>query len=126
MGNIEFYGQRDLSEMPKFYNMADAMLVTLKHDDLISKTLPGKVQTYMAAAKPIIAAGENELKYVVEKAQCGFVASPDNAEELKTCVLKFIEHENKKELAENARRFYENNFSKELFFERLEKIMREV
>lgn len=124
--NIEFYGQRDLSEMPKFYEMADVMLVTLKHDDLISKTLPGKVQTYMAAAKPIIAAGENELRYVIEKANCGFVASPDNAEELKNCVLKFVEYKNKKELAENARKFYEENFSKELFFNRLEKFMEEV
>lgn len=124
--NIEFYGQRELSEMPKFYDMADAMVVTLKHDDLISKTLPGKVQTYMAAAKPIIAAGENELKYVIEKAKCGFVAMPDDVEGLKQCVLDFINHKNKKELAENARKFYEENFSKELFFTRLEKIMREV
>ena len=126
LNNIEFYGQRDLSEMPRFYEMADAMLVTLKHDDLISKTLPGKVQTYMAAAKPIIASGENELKYIIEKANCGFVASPDNAEELKNCVLKFIECKNKKNLAENARKFYEENFSKELFFKRLEKFMKEV
>lgn len=124
--NIEFYGQRDLSEMPKFYEMADAMLVTLKKDDLISKTLPGKVQTYMAAAKPIIAVGENELKYVVGKAGCGFVASPDNPEELKNCILKFVECDNKKELASNARKFYEENFSKELFFERLEKFIEEV
>ena len=126
LSNIEFYGQRDLSEMPKFYQMADAMLVTLKHDDLISKTLPGKVQTYMAAAKPIIAAGENELKFVIEQANCGFVAPPDNAEALKQCVLDFVEYKNKNELAENARKYYEKNFSKELFFERLEKYMDEV
>lgn len=126
LNNIEFYGQRDLSEMPKFYEMADAMLVTLKHDDLISKTLPGKVQTYMAAAKPIVAAGENELKYIIEKAGCGFVAPPDDAEALKNCILQFVECDNKKELANNARKFYEENFSKELFFERLEKFIEEV
>ena len=126
LNNIKFYGQRDLSEMPKFYEMADSMLVTLKHDDLISKTLPGKVQTYMSAAKPIIAVGENELKYIVEKANCGFVASPDDAEELKNCILKFVNCENKEELAKNARKFYEENFSKELFFERLKKFIEEV
>ena len=80
----------------------------------------------MAAAKPIIAAGENELKHIIEKAKCGFIAEPDNAEELKNCVLRFIEHDNKKELAENARKFYEENFSKDLFFERLEKLIKEV
>jgi len=70
--------------------------------------------------------GENELKYIVEKANCGFVASPDDAEELKNCILKFVNCENKEELAKNARKFYEENFSKELFFERLKKFIEEV
>ena len=42
--------------MQQFYQIADAMLVTLKKDDIISMTLPGKVQSYMAARKPIIGA----------------------------------------------------------------------
>lgn len=124
--NISFYGQRPLEEMPKFYDMADAMLVTLKHDDLISKTLPGKVQTYMAAGKPIIAACENEMKYVIEQANCGFVAKPENVEDLKSCILKFIESKNKDEMAKNSRKFYEENFSKEMFFKKLLKIIEEV
>ena len=124
--NIEFYGQRDLSEMPKFYDLADAMLVTLKHDELISKTLPGKVQTCMAAGKPIIAAGENELKTVVEEAECGFVAEPDSPEALKNCILKFLDYKNKDELARNSRKYYEQNFTKELFFNKLEKLFNEV
>ena len=126
LDNIKFYGQRDLSEMPKFYELADAMLVTLRHDDLISKTLPGKVQTCMAAAKPIIAVGENELEYVIKKANCGYVAEPDNPEALKNCILEFISCENKKELSDNARKFYEDNFSKSKFFEKLETILKEV
>lgn len=125
MTNIEFYGQRDLKEMPEFYQLADAMLVTLKHDELISKTLPGKVQTYMAAAKPIIASGENELKFIIERANCGFVSPPDDAKVLAENILKFVSCDNKQELAQNARRFYEQNFSKELFFNKLEEIIGE-
>ena len=124
--NVTFYGQRDLSEMPKFYEMADAMLVTLRRDDIISRTLPGKVQTCMAAGKPIIAVGENELEYVINKAECGFVAKPDDPEALKEIILKFIDYKNKKELAKNSRKFYEENFSRELFFNKLEKIIEEV
>lgn len=54
--NIIFYGRRPINEMEIFYQMADAMIVTLKKDDIISMTLPGKVQSYMAASKPIIGA----------------------------------------------------------------------
>lgn len=126
MSNIEFYGQRDLNEMPKFYEMADAMLVTLKHDELISRTLPGKVQTCMAAGKPIIAVGENELKSVIQEADCGFVAEPDNPESLKNCILKFVKHKNKQQLSKNSRLYYEQNFTKEKFFCVLEKLFNEV
>lgn len=54
--NIIFYGRRPMEGMQQFYQIADAMLVTLKKDDIISMTLPGKVQSYMAARKPIIGA----------------------------------------------------------------------
>lgn len=126
LNNVEFYGQRPLEEMPKFYEMADAMVVTLKHDELISKTLPGKVQTYMAAGKPIIAVGENELKNVIEDAKCGFVAQPDKPDDLVKVIREFIHCENKIELAKNAREYYEQQFSKELFFKRLVKFIEEV
>ena len=56
LDNITFYGRRPLEEMPKFYAKADAMLVTLQADPVLSLTLPGKVQSYMAVGKPIIGA----------------------------------------------------------------------
>ena len=40
--NVFFYGRRPLEEMPEFYKKADAMLVTLKADEVLSMTLPGK------------------------------------------------------------------------------------
>ncbi len=67
--NITFYGRKPLEEMPKYYEMADAMLVTLTDDPIISLTLPGKVQTYMAAGKPIVGAINGETKLVLEDAQ---------------------------------------------------------
>ena len=126
MDNVVFYGQRDLSEMPSFYELADAMLVTLKHDQLISRTLPGKVQTCMAAGKPIISAGENELKTIIDEAKCGFVADPDNPEELRNSILQFLAYEDKEELARNSRMYYDANFTKKQFFEKLENLFSEV
>lgn len=54
--NVIFYGKRPISDMKLFYEKADGMLVTLKNDNVINMTLPGKVQSYMAARKPIIGA----------------------------------------------------------------------
>ena len=49
ISNVIFHGRQPLEKMPAYYRMADAMLVTLKDDPVLSLTLPGKVQTYMAA-----------------------------------------------------------------------------
>lgn len=54
--NVVFYGKRPINEMKSFYELADAMLITLKKDEIINMTLPGKVQSYMMAGKPIIGA----------------------------------------------------------------------
>ena len=53
---IIFYGRRPVEEMPKFYKMADACLLTLKDDTWIGRTIPAKLQGYMAAGKPVIGA----------------------------------------------------------------------
>ena len=62
--------------------MADAMLVTLKADEILSLTLPGKVQSYMAVGKPIIGAINGETKSIIEDAKCGYCGKAEDAEEL--------------------------------------------
>ncbi len=72
--NVIFYGQRPLSEMPELYKIADAMLVALEDKPYANMTIPGKVQSYMAAGKPVIGAingscnnfiVNNEMRYAV-------------------------------------------------------------
>lgn len=118
--NVIIYGRKPVEEMPKYYAMADAMLITLKDEPVISMTLPGKVQSYMAAGKPIIGAINGETKFVINKANCGFCANADDAEELANCVERFIVCKNKASLGQNARDYYEAQFTKERFMGRLE------
>lgn len=121
LDNVEFYGRRPLEEMPEFYAKADAMLVTLAADPVLSLTLPGKVQSYMAVGKPIIGAIDGETKVVIEAAHCGFCGKADNAEELAENVREFIKEETDREsMGQNARKFYEENFQESLFMDKLE------
>lgn len=107
--------------MPQYYAMADAMLVTLTADHFISLTLPGKVQTYMAAGKPIIGAATGEIPNVISAAQCGYCANAEDAEGLAQAVRDFIRNPEKKQLGKNARTYYERHFTREMFMDRLEK-----
>ena len=95
------------------------MLVTLCGDSLISSTLPGKVQTYMAAGKPIISAANGETRTIIEDAKCGFCAEADNSEELAKAIESFISYENKEELANNSYNYYKNTFDKSIYMYKL-------
>ena len=59
--------------MPEFYALADALLVSMRDDPLVSDTLPGKVQTYMAAGKPVLGSIGGEAAYVIEQAGCNVI-----------------------------------------------------
>lgn len=120
MENVTFYGRKPLEEMPEYYNKADAMLVTLKADPVLSLTLPGKVQSYMAVGKPIIGAIDGETAKVIEESQCGYCSAAEDVEGLVHSIDLFIKCSNKRQLGENARLYYEKHFERKMFMDVLE------
>lgn len=118
--NVMFYGRHPLNEMPEFYGIADAMLITLKDNKTLSYTLPGKVQSYMAAGKPIIGSINGETRRVILKAHCGLCCEAENYKGLANLILDFCNSDKKEEMATNAQKFYFANFSKERFISKLE------
>lgn len=123
LSNVIFYGRRPLEEMPQFYEKADAMLVTLQSDSVLSMTLPGKIQSYMAAGKPIIGAIDGETSHIIKSAECGFCGRAEDYQELAENIKRFMKNCNQKKLAENARSFYEKYFEKNVFMNRFEQVI---
>lgn len=123
--NVIFYGRRPLEEMPMFYAKADAMLVTLKADPVLSFTLPRKVQSYMAVGKPIIGAIDGETEEVIKDAKCGYCGKAGDVDELVRNILLFMENSAKQEMGMNARKFYEEFFAREKFMDKLEEEFRD-
>ncbi len=125
---VIFHGRHSIDEMPKFYAMADAMLVTMKKDPVICLTLPGKVQSYMAAGKPIIGAIDGETAEVIADAKCGYCGASEDAEKLAQNVRAFVEDVkgNRADVfGVNSRAYYEKQFTGTRFFESLESRLNE-
>jgi len=118
---VIFHGRKPPEEMPAYYAMADAMLVTLTADPFIGMTLPAKVQSYMAAGKPILAAANGEIPQVIQAADCGFCVSAENAEALGQAVRRFIQDPCRDRLGQNARAYYDQHFTREQFMNTLER-----
>ena len=110
---VTFYGRKPIEEMPKYYAMADAMLITMKKDPIVSLTLPGKVQSYMAAGKTIIGSIDGEAFDVINEAKCGLCVSAENEVLLAQCIKKIAEDKEKlNEYAKNSLVYYQQHFSK--------------
>lgn len=119
LSKVIFHGRRPVAEMPDFYAQADALLVTLKADPVLSLTLPGKVQACMAAGKPILGAVDGETARVIEEAGCGFCGKAEDAQQLAQNILRFLEAD-KVQMGQNARNYYEQQFEKSKFLDTLE------
>lgn len=125
--NIIFHGQYPVTEMPRFYAMADAFLITLKANKVISYTLPNKVQSYMAAGKPIIGAIDGETQIVINEAQCGLCSPAEDYREFANNIRKFYrEKEKKSTYCKNSRNYYENNFSRKIYIEHLTSLLKKI
>lgn len=119
--NVIFHGRRPVEDMPEFYSMADAMLVTLGDNKIINYTLPGKVQSYMAAGKPVIGAINGETPMIIEAADCGYCCPAEDADALAENIRRFIDQDMYERFSANALAYYKKHFDKNTFINRLEK-----
>lgn len=121
--NVVFHGRKPAEKMPGYYAMADAMIVTMLPDPLISLTLPAKVQSYMAAGRPIIACADGEIANVINESGCGFCARADNEREFVEAIMRFIRSRDRAELGRKAKDYYSAIFSRKKVMDRLERIL---
>ncbi len=88
LDNMVLAGRFESSDMASIFDAASALLVTLKPDPAFELTIPSKVQAYLAAARPIIAALDGEGARVVEEAGAGFCSAAGDAGALAASILR--------------------------------------
>lgn len=121
---VAFYGRHPKSDMPKFYALADVCYVSLKKEGVVGSTIPGKVQEYMSAGKPILACMNGDTKTVLENADCGIFVPAEDDKQLADAIVKMTDNSvNLSLLGENSKRYYRENFTIASHVEQLERIM---
>lgn len=124
--NITFYGRQKLEQMPRYYAMADVFLVSLMKDPVLSMCLPGKVQSYLAAGKPVVGAIDGEAARVIREAECGMCAPAEDPETLAELIRRMAaQPELRKQYGVNARQYYRAHFQKEKFISDLAAVLQE-
>ena len=118
---FKFLGSYPPEKMPTFFASADALLVSLKDTKIFSMTIPGKLQSYLACGKPIIASLNGIGAKLVDESNSGFTSRAEDPESLAASILKFnkLSSAQKKELGNNARLYYKKEFERSRLLIRL-------
>ena len=118
---IIFHGNHKRSDMPNFYKSADALLITLRGNNEVGDTMPGKLQMYMTTGKPIFGAINGAAKEVIEEARCGRCVTAGDADGLASLMLDYIENKSAySECGDNARNYFKHYFTLDKYVSSLE------
>lgn len=120
--SVIFHGRKPLEEMPAYYSEASAFLVTLKDSPGMNRVLPGKVQSYMASGKPLIASINGETATVIQASHTGLVSPAEDAAALAANIREFIvmSDDERREMGRRARLTYDHHFTKERVLAQIE------
>lgn len=120
--NVVFYGNQKREDMPKYYQMADALLITLRGNNEVGNTMPGKLQMYMTTGKPIFGAINGAASEVIKEAQCGACVEAGDYIGLAKLMEAYISNPKSfNDCGGKARRYFREHFTLEHFMNGLEK-----
>lgn len=119
--NFKFLGSYPPEQMSDFFATADALLVSLKDTKIFSMTIPGKLQSYLACGRPIIGSLNGIGAEIINKSKSGFVSASEDSKSLAGSVIKFnnLESEDREALGNNARKYFEKEFSRDKLLDKL-------
>ena len=124
---VIFYGNQKRVDMPVFYRKADVLLLTLRGNNFVGNTLPGKLQTYMTCGKPILGAINGAAAEVIKEAGCGRCTSAGDYKGLARLMKDYIQNPNDyKECGKNANLFFSSHFTFIKYMDSIIKLMEEM
>ena len=116
---IVIKGRHPVESMPQLLSNASALLVTLSDEPIFAKTIPNKIQAYLAVGRPILACLNGEGARVVNEAKAGIVVSAGDSKGLSEAILKLYQlpRSERAIYGKNGRDYYEINFKHEKLIE---------
>jgi colanic acid biosynthesis glycosyl transferase WcaI len=119
---VHLLGKHPVESMPRYFSLADALLVTLKNEPVFSLTIPGKVQSYLACGKPIIAALDGEGARIVRESGAGLTATAENPDALAKAVLEMygMSVSARQVMGERGLDYFRRHFERDMLLSRLD------
>jgi len=125
---MHLMGRRSVEAMPRYFSLADVLLVTLRKEPIFELTIPSKIQSYLACAKPIIGALDGEGARIIKEADAGLTCPAENPEVLAKAVLILynMPQSERQVMGTRGRTYFNSHFEHKMLLDRLEIWMEEL
>lgn len=124
---VIFHGIKNREEMEFWYRKADALLITLRGNNAVGNTMPGKLQAYMTTGKPILGAINGAASEVIKESKCGKCVPAGDYTGLSKLMAEYIDSpKNYAGFGANAQSYFTKHFTLDIFIDRLECLMKDV
>ncbi|MGO9514255.1 MAG: glycosyltransferase family 4 protein [Steroidobacteraceae bacterium] len=121
LSNVRFVGRLPPQAMPAVFSQASALLVSLVRSPIMSKTIPSKIQAYLASGRPIIACLDGEGARIVEEAGAGLTCPAEDAAALAERILRMraMPRSELLQMGEAGRVYYRKHFDPDVLAQKL-------
>jgi len=125
--NFTLLGEKPQKEMAGYFSAGEVALVPLRKLDLFNGALPSKMFEAWACACPVVLSVNGEARTVLENAQAGLHAEPEDAAAIAAAILQLKSDPiTRRQMGKNGRRFVEENYSRERAAEKLEQLLTQI
>jgi glycosyltransferase involved in cell wall biosynthesis len=122
--NVLFHDALPEVELPAAIAMADLGLDTRRRLGISQGTLPVKMFSYMACARPVLLSTEGESTELLRRAGAGVAVPPEDPAALAQAVLELqADAELRTEMGRRGRAYVEAHYSRQGFAHRLERLL---
>lgn len=121
-----FIGRQPAERIPAMLGCCDAAFVSFMDNELFTKTIPAKLQSYMACGMPIIASASGETARVIAEAECGVCSPIGDEDSLAQAITLFLNKRSNElsVLARNSKEYCDSNFEKQELMDKFQVFIR--
>lgn len=105
--------------VPELLSACDVAFLSFQDDPLWTKTIPAKLQSYLACGMPIIAAAQGETQRIISEAECGVCSAIGDAEALSLRIREMMKLD-LAEMGKKSREYFEAHFDKKMLMDQME------
>lgn len=107
-----FINRQPAERIPELLCSCNVAFLSFMDSPLFEKTIPAKLQSYMACGMPILASASGETKRIIEEAKCGICCEIGDANQLAQAIKSFVSNNSLKNMGISSLAYSNSEFDR--------------